>query len=210
MIVGGGIAGCSVAYHLAKLGRGDVLLLLLQQGKFTGGTTWHAAGLVGQMRPLYVPVEMTRHVYLALKDAGQYLGLRDAGYYALDALRIEQGRRAWGAELGPDETPWEAGLAFRVRLDKPADFIGKSALLAARGLPLRKKLVTLVFDSPAAFAWGGETIVRGGAPIGEITSAGWSPLAGACVALGSLRGAAVRWPTRRCAACSTAPSTARR
>ena len=101
---------------------------------------------------LYVPVEMARHVYLALKDAGRDLGLRDAGYYALNALRIEQGRRAWGAELGPDETPWEAGLAFRVRLDKPADFIGKSALLAASGQPLRKKLVTLVFNSPTSFA----------------------------------------------------------
>ena len=141
---------------------------------------------------LYVPVEMTRHVYLALKDAGQDLGLRDAGYYALDALRIEQGRRAWGAELGPDETPWEAGLAFSIKLDKAADFVGKSALLAARGLPLRKKLVTLVFDSPAAFAWGGETIVRGGAAIGQITSAGWSPLAGACIALGYVRGVAAQ------------------
>ncbi|MFZ4482264.1 MAG: FAD-dependent oxidoreductase, partial [Rhodoferax sp.] len=43
---------------------------------------------------LYVPVEMARHVYLALKAAGADLGLRDAGYYALDALRVEQGRRA--------------------------------------------------------------------------------------------------------------------
>jgi glycine/D-amino acid oxidase-like deaminating enzyme/glycine cleavage system aminomethyltransferase T len=49
---------------------------------------------------LYVPVEMARHVYLALMEAGKPLGIRDAGYYALDALRIEQGRRAWGAELG--------------------------------------------------------------------------------------------------------------
>ncbi|HEY6510622.1 MAG TPA: FAD-binding oxidoreductase, partial [Burkholderiaceae bacterium] len=49
VIVGGGIAGCSTAYHLAKLGINDVLLL--EQGKLTSGTTWHAAGLVGQMRP---------------------------------------------------------------------------------------------------------------------------------------------------------------
>ena len=49
LIVGGGIVGCSTAYHLAKAGRTDVLLL--EQGKLTSGTTWHAAGLVGQMRP---------------------------------------------------------------------------------------------------------------------------------------------------------------
>ncbi|CAN7553561.1 GcvT family protein [Polaromonas sp. LjRoot131] len=137
---------------------------------------------------LYTPIEMARHVYLALMEAGQALGIRDAGYYALDALRIEQGRRAWGAELGPDETPWEAGLAFSVKLDKPADFIGKAALLNAQGLTLRKKLVTLVFDTGDAFAWGGEAIVLGGQSVGEISSVGWSPLAGACVALGYVRG----------------------
>ena len=136
---------------------------------------------------LYVPVEMARHVYLALHEAGRDLNLRDAGYYALDALRIEQGRRAWGAELGPDETPWEAGLGYAVKLDKPGDFIGKSALLASRGQPLRKKLVSLVLDSPTAFVWGGEAIRFEGASVGEISSAGWSPLAGSCVALGYVR-----------------------
>ena len=139
---------------------------------------------------LYVPVEMARHVYLALMAAGADLGLLDAGYYALDALRIEQGRRAWGAELGPDETPWEAGLGYAVKLDKPTDFIGKAALLASKGKPLRKKLVTLVLDSTLSYAWGGEAILLQGESVGEISSVGWSPLAGACVALGYVRGAA--------------------
>ena len=48
VIVGGGIVGCSVAYHLAKLGWRD--LVLLEQAKVSGGTTWHAAGLVGRLR----------------------------------------------------------------------------------------------------------------------------------------------------------------
>jgi len=137
---------------------------------------------------LYVPVEMARHVYLALHEAGRDLGLRDAGYYALDALRIEQGRRAWGAELGPDETPWEAGLGFSVKLDKPSDFLGRDALRALCGQPLRKKLVTAVVQSDD-FAWGGEPLVLGGETVGDLTSVGWSPLAGACVALGYVRGA---------------------
>ncbi|HSV47916.1 MAG TPA: FAD-dependent oxidoreductase [Ramlibacter sp.] len=143
---------------------------------------------------LYVPVEMARHVYLALQDAGAGLGLRDAGYYALDALRIEQGRRAWGAELGPDETPWEASLGFSVKLDKPGGFLGRDALAAARGTPLRKKLVTLVLQDRAAYAWGGESIRIEGEPAGDISSAGWSPLAGACVALGYVRGAFAQQP----------------
>ncbi len=138
---------------------------------------------------LYIPVEMARHVYLALHEAGRDLGLRDAGYYALDALRIEQGRRAWGAELGPDETPWEAGLSYAVKLDKPSEFIGKSALLKSQSQPLRKKLVTLVLDSAEAYVWGGEAIVLDGETVGEISSVGWSPLANACVGLGYVRGA---------------------
>ena len=48
VIVGGGVVGTSVAYHLAKLGWNDTLLL--EQGRLSCGTTWHAAGLVGQLR----------------------------------------------------------------------------------------------------------------------------------------------------------------
>ena len=48
IIIGGGIVGCSIAYHLAHMGITDVLLL--EQNQLTSGTTWHAAGLVGQLR----------------------------------------------------------------------------------------------------------------------------------------------------------------
>ena len=141
---------------------------------------------------LYVPVEMARHVYLALAEAGEGLGLCDAGYYALDALRIEAGRRAWGAEIGPDETPFEAGLLLGVKLDKAVPFIGQQALRAAQTQPLRKKLLTFVLDDPAHHAWGGEAIAVDGQTVGELSSAGWSTLAGACMALGYVRGAAAQ------------------
>jgi 4-methylaminobutanoate oxidase (formaldehyde-forming) len=141
---------------------------------------------------LYVPTEMVRHVYLTLHEAGADLGLADAGYYALDALRIEAGRRAWGAELGPDETPWEAGLAFAVKMDKPCDFIGRAALAKTQGQPLRKKLLSFVLDDPRAWIWGGEAIVVDGQTVGELSSAGWSPAAGACVGLGYVRGDAAQ------------------
>ena len=48
VVIGGGIVGCSTAYHLARLGWRDVVLL--ERGDLSCGTTWHAAGLVGQLR----------------------------------------------------------------------------------------------------------------------------------------------------------------
>ncbi len=66
--------------------------------------------------------------------------------------------------------------------------------MASRDQPLRKKLVTLVFDTPAAYAWGGEAIVLNGESVGEISSVGWSPKAGVCVALGYVRGAGANQP----------------
>ena len=47
VVIGGGVAGCSVAYHLAKFGWKDTVLL--ERDTLTSGTTWHAAGLVGQL-----------------------------------------------------------------------------------------------------------------------------------------------------------------
>jgi heterotetrameric sarcosine oxidase gamma subunit len=146
---------------------------------------------------LYVPVEMTRHVYLTLHGAGVDLGLRDAGYYALDALRIERLRRAWGAEMGPDETPFEAGLWAGVKLDKPSDFKGKKALLARKKQAhstLDKKLVKIVATSPEHYLWGGEPLNVNGQFVGEITSAGWGYEAGVMVALGYIRGDWARQP----------------
>src|SRR5436309_10049554 len=48
VVIGGGIIGCSTAYHLARDHKADVVLI--EQGRLTGGSTWHAAGLVGQLR----------------------------------------------------------------------------------------------------------------------------------------------------------------
>ncbi len=136
---------------------------------------------------LLVTTDQCVTLYEALFGAGTDLGLRDAGYYTIDALRIEAGRRAWGAELGPDETPWEAGLAFAVKLGKAADFIGKAALLRQRAEGARKRLLTFTFDDPEAFPWGGEPILMDGKAVGELTSAGYSRKFGRAVAMGYAR-----------------------
>ena len=104
---------------------------------------------------LYVPVDQCVTLYEALWSAGAEFGLKDAGYYTIDALRIEAGRRAWGAELSPDETPWEAGLGYAVRLDKrsalhrPRRADRDSAAPAAA-----KRLVVLTFDDPRRLSLG--------------------------------------------------------
>jgi len=122
---------------------------------------------------LYVPTEFAVTVYETLVAAGGDLGLRDAGYYAIESLRIEKGYRAWGRELTPDVTPWQAGLGFAVKLDK-GDFIGRDALVAARSEPLRKRLVSIFGPLPETqMAWGGELVTAGGEPVGEITSAAY-------------------------------------
>ena len=139
---------------------------------------------------LYVPTEQCVTLYEALHDAGKAFGLRDAGYYTIDALRIEAGRRAWGAELSPDETPFEAGLGFAVKLDKTTPFLGREGLAKRTAEGLRKRLVMLTFDDPNAFPWGGEPIAMDGRPVGEITSAAHSRKLGRAVAMGYARGEA--------------------
>lgn len=139
---------------------------------------------------LYVPVEMTRHVYLALHQAGAELGLKDAGYFALDALRIESKRRAWGAEIGPDESPVEAGMLMHVSSTKAVAFNGQQALKARLAQPLHKKLVYFELNSEVPYLWGGETVLLDGVPVGEISSTGWGFRAGRCVGMAYVRGTA--------------------
>jgi 4-methylaminobutanoate oxidase (formaldehyde-forming) len=136
---------------------------------------------------LYVPVEQAGLVYDELTRAGGDLGLRDAGYYALDSLRMEKAYRAWGRDVTIDDTPWEAGLGFAVRLDKPATFLGRAALLAQRERPLTKRLVTFVVEDETALPWGDEPILRDGHVVGTVTSAAFGHTLGRAVAMGYVR-----------------------
>jgi 4-methylaminobutanoate oxidase (formaldehyde-forming) len=81
VIIGGGIAGVSVAYHLARRGVTDVVLL--EQGKLTCGTTWHAAGLVGQTRATRNATRMSQYgieLYAALEaETGLATGWKRCG-----------------------------------------------------------------------------------------------------------------------------------
>ncbi len=138
---------------------------------------------------LYVPTEFAVLVYDGLVEAGVDLGLAPAGYYAIDSLRIEKGYRAWGRELTPDVTPWQAGLGFAVALDKGRDFLGRSALLDTQGKPPTKRLVSFLAEDPETpIAWGGELIRADGSAVGDVTSAAYGYTAGGIVGLGWLNG----------------------
>ena len=136
---------------------------------------------------LYVSTDQCVTLYDALWSVGREFGLKDAGYYTIDALRIEAGRRAWGAELSPDETPWEAGLGYAVKMDKPTPFIGRDALAKQQIAGVKKRLVMFTFDDPAAFPWGGEPILMNGKNVGELTSTGYSRKYGRAVGMGYAR-----------------------
>ncbi len=138
---------------------------------------------------LYVPMEDAGALYDRLWQAGREFGLVDCGYYALDALRIEAGRRAFGAELSPDCTPYEAGLGFAVKMDKPIEFIGREALRRAPRGELVKRLLIFTFPATPLFAWGGEPILREGEPVGELTSVGYSAALGEMIGMGFVHGA---------------------
>jgi glycine cleavage system aminomethyltransferase T/glycine/D-amino acid oxidase-like deaminating enzyme len=98
VIVGGGIAGCSAAYHLAKMGWRDVVLL--EQGLLAGGTTWHAAGMVGRIRTSSLATEIAEYsakLYAELEsETGHSTGWKRTGslIVARSAERMTQLRRS--------------------------------------------------------------------------------------------------------------------
>jgi 4-methylaminobutanoate oxidase (formaldehyde-forming) len=83
VIIGGGVSGCSVAYHLAKLGFGWSDVVLLERKQLTCGTTWHAAGLVGQLRASRNMTRLAKYsadLYVKLEaETGVATGMRQTG-----------------------------------------------------------------------------------------------------------------------------------
>ena len=109
VIIGGGVVGCSVAYHLAKLGWRDIILL--ERKQLTCGTTWHAAGLIAQLRATQNMTRLAKYsqeLYTQLEaETGVATGFRQNGSItaALSDARLEELRRgaamarAFGVEI---------------------------------------------------------------------------------------------------------------
>ena len=98
VIIGGGVIGCSTAYHLAKLGWKDIVLL--ERAQLTAGTTWHAAGLI-ESGGFFdgTSIEMTQYtldLYRSLEaETGQATGNKNVGMITLASTpdRLEELRR---------------------------------------------------------------------------------------------------------------------
>ena len=121
---------------------------------------------------LYCPTEFGLRLWDALWESGRGHGLVAGGYKAIDSLRLEKGYRVWGADISPDDSPWQAGLGFAVKLDK-GDFVGREAVAAARERPLERRLACLVLDDPRSVALGSEPVRIGGRIAGRVTSGGY-------------------------------------
>ena len=133
---------------------------------------------------LHVPIGELSAVYDALMAAGH--GIRPVGYRALESLRLEKGYRAWSSDITPNDNPFEAGLGWAVKLDKP-DFIGKAALLDMADKPLPKRFAGFTLDDPDAVLLGRETILRDGVAVGYLTSGGYGYTIGKSVGYGYVR-----------------------
>ncbi|MGI9493484.1 MAG: NAD(P)/FAD-dependent oxidoreductase, partial [Geminicoccaceae bacterium] len=92
VVIGGGIIGCSTAYHLARDQKADVVLL--EQGKLTSGSTWHAAGLVGQLRSSASITQLLKYSVDLYRRLGEETGL-ETGWKMTGCLRLACNDDRW-------------------------------------------------------------------------------------------------------------------
>ncbi|GAA1878180.1 glycine cleavage system aminomethyltransferase GcvT [Pseudonocardia ailaonensis] len=153
----------------ARIGEDDILLA---RTGYTGEDGFE----------IYLPAGRATATWQHLSEVGAVHQLVPAGLACRDTLRLEAGMPLYGNELGPDRTPFEAGLGRVVRFDKAADFVGRPALLQRRDDPGGEVLVGLRGSGRRA-ARGGCPVLREGRPVGRITSGALSPTLGHPVAM---------------------------
>ena len=123
VIIGGGVSGCSVAYHLAKLGWTDIVLL--ERKQLTCGTTWHAAGLIGQLRG-YAEHDAAREIFRRpLRQAGS----RDRRRHRHAPVRLDH--RGADRRSAREEIYRQASMAraFDVDVDETSPGRGQAACI---------------------------------------------------------------------------------
>ncbi len=135
---------------------------------------------------LYIPTNFALAVFDAILEEGKKVGLRLVGMQAVNSLRLETGYRHWESDITPDDTPYEAGLGFGVKLDKD-DFIGKTALLKQKEEGLKRKLVMFTLEDPNIMLYGSEPIYRDGVWMENMTSGAYGFKLGSAVGMGYVK-----------------------
>jgi glycine cleavage system aminomethyltransferase T len=131
---------------------------------------------------LYCPTEYGLTLWRTLWEAGAEHEMVAGGYRAIDSLRIEKGYRVWGADITPDQTPYEGGLGFAVKLDKEGGFVGRDALVRAREDSDRVRLCCLTLEDPRSVALGNEPVRTGDEISGRVTTGGYGYTVGRSIA----------------------------
>ncbi len=134
---------------------------------------------------LHVPIAALATVYDALVAADP--NLRPVGYRALESLRLEKGYRAWSSDITPNDTPFEAGLGWAVKLQSGIPFLGREALSARQSRPLPKLFAGFTVADAKAVLVGRETILRNGEPVGYLTSGGYGYTVAKSIGYGYVR-----------------------
>jgi 4-methylaminobutanoate oxidase (formaldehyde-forming) len=135
---------------------------------------------------LYIPTNFALAVFDAILEEGKKVGLRLIGMQAVNSLRLETGYRHWESDITPDDTPFEAGLGFGVKLDKN-DFIGKTALLKQKEEGIKRKLVMFTLEDPNSMLYGSEPIYRDGVWMENMTSGAYGFKLGSAVGMGYVK-----------------------
>jgi aminomethyltransferase len=157
-------------------------------GEVAGRRAWVArTGYTGEDGfEVFCRPEDAVHIWDSLASpgagSGAGSGLVPAGLAARDTLRLEAGMPLYGNELGPDVTPFEAGLGRVVKFDKPGEFVGREALAARASAGPRRKLAGLTIRS-RRIARHGYPVLADGEASGEVTSGAPSPTLGVPIAM---------------------------
>jgi aminomethyltransferase len=156
-------------------------------GEVAGRKAWVArTGYTGEDGfEVFCRPEDAPHVWDELAAAGGPAGLIPAGLAARDTLRLEAGMPLYGNELGPDMTPFEAGLGRVVKFDKPGEFVGREALAARAAAGPVRHLAGLTIQSRRV-ARHGYPVLADGRSRGTVTSGAPSPTLGVPIAMAYL------------------------
>ncbi len=133
---------------------------------------------------LYIPTEQALHVYDTIVEAGKNFNLSHAGLKALGSLRMEKGYRDYGHDMDNTDDPYETGLGFTIKLDKPSGFIGRDACAEKKAEGALKRCLAQVFvNDPEPLLYHAEIITRNGKNAGYVRSGSYCFTLGGAVGL---------------------------